>query len=525
MRSSTVRAVASLVALLMVLGAAAVAIVAFTEDEGGLNGDAPAATPTSTPTPQPGSSEPPTPDLQEFYSQQLEWESCRSGFQCATLSVPVDYRDPAGETIGLAVLKDSADIPSARVGSLVVNPGGPGAPGTSYAENSTFAFRDVLRERFDIVGFDPRGTGESAPVDCLSDEELDAFLAADPDPDDNTEAEALEADLAEFHQGCAENSGAVVGHVTTIEAARDMDVLRAALGEATMTYFGASYGTKLGATYADLFPDKVGRLVLDGAVDLAIDSRQLSLEQAGGFETALRAYVENCIESTESCFLGDSVDEGLERIRTFIDDVESEPLSTDLGRELQVGNAFYGIVAPLYNRDYWSILSQGLQTAFDGDGSLLLRLADLYASRDEDGSYSDNSAEAIYAINCLDDPYSIPADEVEAQIPEFEEASPTFGRVFAWGLVGCRGIQVESSEKKRDVKAEGAAPIVVVGTTRDPATPYEWAESLAEQLESGVLVSRDGDGHTAYNSGNDCVDEAIEAYLVDGTVPEDGLSC
>ena len=524
MKGSTVRAVASLVVLLMILGGAGAAIVLLSDEDSSINGG-PAATPTATPTPQPGASEPPKPDLGQFYAQQLEWEPCRSGFECATLTVPLDYRDPDGETIELAVLKDSADDPGARVGSLVVNPGGPGAPGTGYAENSSLAFRDVLRERFDIVGFDPRGAGDSAPVDCLSDPELDEFLAADPDPDDAAEIDALEEDLAEFHEGCVENSGEIVAHVTTIEAARDMDVLRAALGEAQMLYFGASYGTKLGATYADLFPDKVGRLVLDGAVDLAISSRQLSLEQAGGFETALRAYVENCIESTDSCFLGDSVDEGLERIRTFIDDVEAEPLQTDLDRDLQVGNAFYGIVAPLYNRDYWTILSQGLQTAFDGDGTLLLRLADLYSSREDDGSYADNSSEAIYAVNCLDDPYSIPPEEVPAQIPEFEEVSPTFGRVFAWGLMGCRGIQVESSEEPRRVRAAGAAPIVVIGTTRDPATPYEWAVSLADQLESGVLVSRDGDGHTAYNSGNDCVDEAVEAYLVDGRVPEDGLSC
>jgi len=525
LKSTTVRAVASLVALLLILSVAGVAIVLLTDDDEGSNPAGPLATPTDTPTPDPGSSEPPKPDLEQFYAQQLEWEPCRSGFLCTTLTVPVDYTDPGGQTIEIAVLKDSADDPGARVGSLVVNPGGPGAPGTSYAENSSFAFRDVLRERFDIVGFDPRGTGESDPVDCLSDEELDEFLAADPDPDDTAEADALETDLADFHQGCVDNSDDLVGHVTTIEAARDMDVLRAALGESKMLYFGASYGTKLGATYADLFPDKVGRLILDGAVDLSIPSRQLSLEQAGGFETALRAYVENCVEGTDSCFLGETVDEGLDRIRTFIDDVETEPLSTDLGRELQVGNAFYGIVAPLYNRDYWSILSQGLQTAFDGDGTLLLRLADLYASRDEDGSYSDNSAEAIYAINCIDDPYSIPPEDVPAQIPDFEESSPTFGRVFAWGLVGCRGIQVESSEKPRTVRAAGAAPIVVIGTTRDPATPYQWAVNLAEQLESGVLVSRDGDGHTGYNSGNDCVDEAVEAYLIEGTVPEDGLSC
>ncbi len=303
-----------------------------------------------------------------------------------------------------------------------------------------------------------------------------------------------------------------------------MDVIRAILGESTLTYFGASYGTKLGATYADLFPERVGRFVLDGAVDLSISSRQLSLEQAEGFETALRAYVENCIESTESCFLGDDVDAGVARISEFVDEVDTQALPTSSGRELEVGNAFYGIVAPLYNADYWYVLSAALQAGFEGDGSALLELSDLYTSRGADG-YDDNSAEAIYAINCLDDPYAISADEVPAQIPEFEQASPTFGAVFAWGLIGCSGIQVESTEKPLTVRGEGAAPIVVVGTTRDPATPYRWAEAMAEQLESGVLVSRDGDGHTGYNSGNVCVDEALEAYLIEGTVPEDGLTC
>jgi len=383
----------------------------------------------------------------------------------------------------------------------------------------------VLRDDFDIVGFDPRGTGDSDPVDCISDEDLDAFVASDPDPETAEEGQAYQASYEAFFQGCVANSDSLVGHVTTVEAARDMDVLRAALGEATMLYFGASYGTKLGATYADLFPDKVGRMVLDGAVDLSIDSRQLSLEQAGGFEVALRSYVQDCVDEGD-CFLGDSVDDGLATIQGLIADVDEEPLPTrDDDRDLAVGNAFYGLVAPLYNRDYWSILDQALELGLEGDGTLLLRLSDLYESREDDGSYSDNSAEAILAINCLDDPYSVTADQVPAEIPAFEKASPTFGEVFAWGLMACHGIQSKRSEPAAEIDAAGAAPIVVVGTTRDPATPYQWAVHLADQLQSGVLVSRDGDGHTGYNSGNDCVDEALEGYLVSGTVPDDGLEC
>ncbi|MFA6300267.1 MAG: alpha/beta hydrolase, partial [Nocardioides sp.] len=284
------------------------------------------------------------------------------------------------------------------------------------------------------------------------------------------------------------------------------------------------YGTKLGATYAELFPDKVGRLVLDGAVDVGLSSRDLTLGQAGGFETALGAYVDNCVDETPSCFLGDSREEGLETISDLLADIDEEPLPTSDGRELTVGSAFYGVVTPLYVRDYWYLLSQGLSTALEGDGTTLMLLADAYASR-QNGTYLDNSTEAIYAINCLDDPFYVEPEQVEAEVGAFEEVSPTFGRVFAWSLVNCKGMQVESSEPALDIRAEGAAPIVVVGTTRDPATPYAWAVGLAERLESGVLVSRDGDGHTGYNAGNECVDTAIEAYLTDGTVPDDGLEC
>ena len=510
-----------LVVLALLLGVGGVAVVIALGD--GDDATPPADSPTTAP--QPGATDAPRPALAKFYSQSLSWSACPDDEAlCSTLTVPLDYRHPARETIDLALLKVPAADPARRIGSLVVNPGGPGAPGTDYAASAAQVFREPLLDAYDIVGFDPRGTGDSDPVDCLSDDDLDAYLAGDPDPDTPQEVADYEGWVDALGRGCAERSGELAAHVTTIEAARDMDVLRAALGESTMTYFGASYGTKLGATYADLFPDKVGRLVLDGAVDLSISSRELSLEQAAGFETALRAYVSNCVEQTDGCFLGDTVEEGLDRIRTFIDSVDAHPLPAGGDRELDVGNAFYGIVLPLYSRDYWTILSQALRVGFQGDGSVLLRLSDLYTSRGPDG-YTDNSSEAIYAISCLDDPYAITADQVPANLPDFERASPTFGSVFAWGLTTCGGIQVRATEHDREVRAAGAAPIVVIGTTRDPATPYDWAVHLADQLESGVLVSRDGDGHTGYNSGNECVDEAVEDYLVDGTVPEDGLSC
>ncbi len=291
-----------------------------------------------------------------------------------------------------------------------------------------------------------------------------------------------------------------------------------------MTYFGASYGTKLGATYADLFPTRVGRFVLDGALDPALPARELNLEQAHGFETALRAYVANCTKSP-GCFLGSTVDEGTGRIRSFFSQLDSRPLPTKDGRELTEGDAFLGLALPLYSRDYWLLLSTALKSAFAGDGTAVMLLADAYAERTGD-TYDNNSAEAIYAINCLDDPWArrTPA-EVKADIPAFETASPTFGRAFAWMGASCSGLEEPTTSKPHAVHAKGAAPIVVTGTTRDPATPLQWAKNLASELDSGVLITRDGDGHTAYNSGNACVDSALEDYLIDGKVPRNGLAC
>jgi len=474
--------------------------------------DSSAATPTS-PGPVP-------PGLEVFYGQQLVWEPCGAN-QCSVLEVPLDYSDPSNETIAIAL--EMAPATGDRIGSMVVNPGGPGAPGTSTAEDADYYFAPELRDRYDIVGFDPRGTGDSSPVDCLSDSDLDAYIAADPDPDNRQEVTELVDGQEEFWSGCEANSANLGSHVSTIEVARDMDVLRAALGEEKLPYFGFSYGTRLGATYAELFPENVGRFVLDGAVDPSLPTLEGALSQAEGFETALRAYLQNCVDGGD-CFLGDSVDEGLRTIDELLADIDAEPLPTDDERDLTVGNAFYGLVTPLYAEDNWQYLDAGLQEALDGDGSTLLLLSDFYGSR-EGGRYTDNSLEAIGVINCLDDPWSLTADEVPDYFDEFQEASPTFGKVFAWSLVSCNGDPFTTTEPEIEIDGSGAAPIVVVGTTRDPATPYAEAVAMAEQLESGVLLSRDGDGHTAYNRGNACIDDAVHAYFIDGTVPADGTEC
>jgi hypothetical protein len=269
----------------------------------------------------------------------------------------------------------------------------------------------------------------------------------------------------------------------------------------------------------------VGRFVLDGAVDPALGARATALQQAGGFQTAFDAYAANCVQGSGGCFLGKSVAQVQQTVRSLLDRISSKPLPTSDGRSLTAGDAFYGIAVTLYDRDSWIVLSAALRSALSGDGTLLMKLADVYADRNVDGTFKDNFLQAFYDISCLDDPYTIPYSKVPSQFGAFEKASPLFGRVFAWGLTACDGFTPRADQKAPVIHAAGARPIVVIGTTRDPATPYPWAVALAHQLDSGVLISRNGDGHTGYHHGNSCVDNAVEGYLVSGVVPRNGLSC
>ena len=347
------RVLVGLVILVLLVAGAGAAFTVISGDDGSEDGEPPTHEPS--PSAAPGALPPSGPKLAAFYDQQLDWQPCHEGDddECATMEVPLDYAHPKGESIKLALLKVVAREPEAKVGSLVVNPGGPGAPGTSYAAAGDSYWGDALLDHFDIVGFDPRGTGDSTAVDCLTDEQFDAYLASEPVPDSPAELAEFENRARTFGEGCVTNSGALAAHVSTVEAARDMDILRAVLGEPRLDFFGASYGTKLGATYAQIFPKRIGRMVLDGAIDLSLDRRDTAIQQAAGFETALRAYVGNCVDSGD-CFLGDSVDAGIARIQQFLADLDATPLPAQDDRKLTAGDAFYGIVAPLYERQYWT---------------------------------------------------------------------------------------------------------------------------------------------------------------------------
>ncbi|WP_238695311.1 alpha/beta fold hydrolase [Ornithinimicrobium flavum] len=491
------------------------------EDAATTEGGARSAAPSTAPDAAPG----PVPEgLDDYYSQPLDWSACEGAFECASLTVPVDYAQPDGATLDLALLR----VPAAGTarGSLVVNPGGPGVSGVDYARLAGPGFGPELLESYDVVGFDPRGVGRSAPLTCLSDAEMDEFIASDPTPDDAEEEARLEAQLEEFAQACVEAAPDLLGHLSTVEVARDLDVLRAALGDEQLTYLGASYGTFIGTTYAVLFPENVGRMVLDGALDPTLTAMELGLGQAEGFERATRAYAEDCVAGG-SCPLGSDVESVLSTIGDLLDRLDSDPLPVtgDVAGELTEGWGLYGVIAAMYGQENWPVLTQALAQALDGDGTILMLLANFYLSRSSDGTYDGNTMQVIRAVNCLDRRGEASADlDEDAVLAQFEKVAPTWGRYLA-GDGACASWPVEAAETIEDYSAPGAPPVVVIGTTRDPATPYEWAVQLADTLDSGVLISFDGDGHTAYGRSNDCVDDAVHAYLLDGVVPQDGLRC
>ena len=467
-----------------------------------------------------------TTGLDRFYAQQLAWSSCQGG-ECATLEVPIDYAQPQGATIELALLRVKAKSSNGRLGSLVVNPGGPGGSGVEYASYANQIVGAPVRAAYDIVGFDPRGVGDSAPIDCLDDAGLDAFLGMDPTPDDLAEEQAFVKGAKALADGCKARGGALLAHVSTVDAAKDMDILRAALGEAKLHYLGKSYGTFLGSTYAGLFPAKVGRFVLDGVVPPDLTSSELSQGQARGFEEATRAYVANCIKRS-SCPVGSTVDEGMQWLRDFLKGLDGQPIrvTTDAKvTELNEAWAAIGLANAMYSQQAWPSLTSALIAAQNGDGDELMDLANQYADRTSGGTYAGNIMEVIYAVNCLDRPDTADLAVIEKNADAFAQVAPTWGRFLAWGSVPCGVWPIQTGNTPAKITAAGSGPIVIVGTTRDPATIYEWSVRLRGDLANSVLLTFDGDGHTAYTRSNSCIDKPIDDYYVKGIVPTDGLKC
>jgi pimeloyl-ACP methyl ester carboxylesterase len=452
--------------------------------------------------------------LKPFYTQSLHWTDCGMG-KCTRMKVPIDYANPGGKTLQVAIEVVPALGPGGR--RLFLNPGGPGASGLQFADYLADKISPKVRRHYDLVNVDPRGVGESTPVDCMSKSAFAAFAASDPDPDTPAEIKDFREAHRQLGEGCKRRSGAVAAHVSTEEVARDFDVLRSLLGQQKLDWFGFSYGTAIGATYATLFPDRVGRMVLDGPVDPSEGVIDAGLSQAVGFQRALRAYVNDCT-SHWHCPLGRDESKAMRRIADLLRRLDRHPLRTDdPGRKLTQGLAFYGIAKPLYSKSTWISLSNAFDAALQGDGSVLVRLADAY--------FEEANGEVFLAVSCLDARDQPTVADVEAVEARFARASPVFGRALAWGSLGCSDWPIEATHPQIDIDAKTSEPILIVGTTGDPATPYESAKSLAKQLSSSVLLTHVGDGHTAYASGDDCVDDAVDRYLLTGKPPAKGTVC
>lgn len=470
-----------------------------------------------------------SPQNGDFGAQQPSWSPCGDGFECAEVAAPLDWEQPGGERITLSLVKQPATSGRAT-GTLFVNPGGPGAPGVSYLMNGIdYAVGEPLQEAYDVVAWDPRGVGSSTQVRCLDDAEMDEYLFGlgatfGLTPGSDEWIAAAQREVGEFGAACQGRTGPLLGHVDTISTVRDLDMLRMIVGDDRLNYLGYSYGTYIGARYADAFPDRVGRLVLDGAINPTTTEAEVVREQTIGFEQALRAYVTDCL-GRSGCPLSGTVEQAMAQWGALLDRVEVTPLKGSDGRMVTSSTLLTAIITPLYSQGNWPYLDQLYTTASKGDAEVALLLADFYFDR-SGGTYLSNQTEAFSAINCLDYPSSTPLDlpAMRQEAAELAAIAPTIGRFQGYGGVFCSAWPKQGVETREPVKAAGAAPILVVGTTGDPATPYRWAVSLAKQLQSGVLVTFNGEGHTAYG-GSDCINRVVDDYFLTGAVPATDPQC
>jgi pimeloyl-ACP methyl ester carboxylesterase len=468
--------------------------------------------------------------LAEYEQQKLDWSKCYDYFDCAELRVPIDYDDLSVGTFRLSVLRAGALDQKNRLGSIVVNPGGPGGSGVDYAYNAEYIFSPEITDRYDIVGFDPRGVAESEPIYCFSDEELDENLSADSKPDNATELAETLKESERYAQKCLENTD-YLEHFTTLETARDMDILRAALGEKKLNYVGKSYGTYLGTLYAELFPTNVGRFVLDGAVDPNIPMRDQNLAQALGFEKALTAFIKDCLTTVECPFTG-SVAQARATIITTLQKVATTPLPQkdprdDDTRLITESLILVGIATSLYDDvDGWPRLRQAFTESAANFGDTFLELADEYSGRNPDGTFRSNDFDSGAVIDCLDWRDTRTTEEYTKDAEEFAIKAPIFGPYIAYSGLHCQFFpQPKTARVANTTTTITTAPIIVIGTLRDPATPYSWSVSLSKIFKGSSLISLDGDGHTGHGRGSACVDDAVDAFLLKGTLPPADLMC
>jgi pimeloyl-ACP methyl ester carboxylesterase len=484
-----------------------------------------ASLPAAAPATAAGVSDTATPAaLAPFYSQTLEWSGCQSSLSCTWLTVPLDYADPTGPTIRIRVAKANARGQSQ--GAIVVNPGGPGASGLEFAASIMTSLSSTVRARYDVVGFDPRGVGKSAPIICMTGVQTTRWLALDPSPDTKAEEQALMRGAAQIPRGCLRRSPEIARHVGSEDTVRDMDVLRAALGNDRLNWLGFSYGTYLGTMYAEEFPDRVGRMVLDGALDPSLDLMQISHGQSHGFQTAMTRFAADCIQHT-NCPTQESEQAVLNGINRLLVRLDRAPMKSDHTLPLLESQAISALFYAMYSPDLWPLLRYGLKQASVGDGAGLQALSDYANDKTGPTTYGSNMASAFPAISCWDAPAPPGQDGLRKAANAWSRgvAVPDMARAMSWGNAPCSQWYGHSDQAPAAAHSTTTSPILIIGTTYDPATPYWWAQALSRQLPTSGLLTYRGDGHTAFGRGTACVDSAVNTYLLDGTLPPSGTVC
>ena len=480
--------------------------------------------------PQPEPAPEATGEFGEFFGQELAWEDCGSGVDCTTVRAPLDWASPDGDEIELAVSRVRST--GASTGSLLVNPGGPGGSGFDFVRDSIrYVASPELLDTFDMVGWDPRGVGRSSAVTCLEGAEKDALLFGQWENDYDSPAWVTELEAAEedYAAACAENTGALLEFVDSASTANDMNLLRALLGDEKLNYLGYSYGTYFGTMFAELFPDRVGRVVLDGALDPSIGALDWFAVQMKGFDDAMNAYLGFCV-AQGSCPLGGDVATARSTFTNLLDTVDAKGLESDDGRALESATLGFAVAAALYSEDNWPALTTMFEEVRSGETVIAFQFADSYYGRSGDAEYGDNSFDVYTATLCLDDDFQGDPYDVRSGLDAIAKAAPLVGTYFAYDdyahvEAACSAWPYPPKPKPESFDAAGADPILVIGTTNDPATPYSWAQALAEELESGVLVTFNGEGHTAYGRSNDCIVSTVDDYFIRGTVPTSDPHC
>ena len=467
--------------------------------------------------------------LEPYYSQVLTWVDCEEGMQCTTAIAPMDWNNPSPDTdIELALVRHPAT--GTKIGSLFMNPGGPGASGYDFVYDSLdYVTSKDLQKSFDIVGWDPRGVGRSAPVTCYDGPQLDEYiygLPASPEGSPEWLAEVTKTNV-DFAKACLDGTGEVLQFIDTQSTVHDLDMMRAIVGDKKLNYFGFSYGSDIGSYYIENFPQNVGRIVVDGATDSSISVFEVGLTQTKGFQLALENYLKACPEMFDNCPFTTDLQASLATIRELYDRYDANPIAAPDGRMMDAGVIDIAMSMALYSQDSWEFLNDLFSEAQVGETDTAFFLADYYYGRDTDGTYLDNSLEAFLAIYCVDYPVETDPAVLAAQQALLQQASPTTYRDSppVGDLLCANWPYKYTGPGITALTGAGAPPVLVVSTTGDPATPYEWGVALADQLESATLVTYNGEGHTAYSPDNVCIAKVVDDYLIKGTVPASDPQC